>query len=76
MLITRRSNLYYTATGVIKIIGGRPVQTFRWDCARDGYLQVSCYQMLCSCKGSNFVIIIVELFDLCGIIIFLFFFIV
>ena len=46
VIIIRRSNLYYRASDVIKIIGGRPVHTLRWDCARDGYLQVWCYLML------------------------------
>ena len=41
-----RSSLYYTASGVIKDIGARPVQKLRWDCARDFYLEVWWYRML------------------------------
>ena len=31
MLIVRRSKLYYTASGIIITIGGRPVQRLRED---------------------------------------------
>ena len=37
MLIVRRPKLYYTASGIIKIIGGRPVHgtaTYRCDDTR------------------------------------------
>ena len=37
MLINRRSELYYTASGIITPIGGRPVHRLREDCARDGH---------------------------------------
>ena len=39
VLIIRRSKLYYTASGIITPVGGRPVHRFREDCARDGHLQ-------------------------------------
>ena len=32
MLIIRRSELYYTATGIIIPVGGRPVHRLREDC--------------------------------------------
>ena len=32
--------LYYTACGIITLLGGRPVHRLREDCARDGHLQV------------------------------------
>ena len=32
--------LYYTASGIITPVGGRPVHRLREDCARDGHLQV------------------------------------
>jgi len=31
--------LYYTASGSITPVGGRPVRRLREDCARDGHLQ-------------------------------------
>ena len=34
VLIIRRSKLYYTASGIITPVGGRPVHT----CARNGHL--------------------------------------
>ena len=40
VLIIRRSKLYYTASGIITLVGGRPVHRFREDCAQDGHLQV------------------------------------
>ena len=46
VLINRRSKLYYTASGIITPVGGRPVHRLRADlspistCARDG-LQMS-----------------------------------
>ena len=40
LLIIRRSKLYYTASGIITPVGGRPVRRLREDCARDGHLQV------------------------------------
>ena len=46
VLIVRRSKLYYTASGIITPVGGRPVHRLREDCAPDGYLQVWWYQML------------------------------
>ena len=39
MLIIRRSKLYYTAFGIITLVGGRPVHRLREDRARDGHLQ-------------------------------------
>ena len=39
VLIIRRSKLYYTASGIITPIGGRPVHMLREDYARDGHLQ-------------------------------------
>jgi len=39
VLIIRRSKLYYTASGIITPVGGRPVHGLREDCARDGHLQ-------------------------------------
>ena len=41
-------NLYYAASGIITLVGGRPVHRLREDCARDGHLQVWWYQMLYS----------------------------
>ena len=45
-LIIRRSKLYYTASGIITPVGGRPVHRLRVDwtsplstCAPDGHLQ-------------------------------------
>jgi len=38
--------LYYTASGIMTPVGGRPVHRLREDCARDGHLQVWWYQML------------------------------
>ena len=44
VLIIRRSKLYYTASGIITPIGGRPVHMLREDstppstCAPDGHL--------------------------------------
>jgi len=44
--------LYYTASGIIAPVGGRPVQSLREDCsplstcAPEGHLQVWWYQML------------------------------
>jgi len=51
VLIIRTSKLYYTASGIIKPVGGRPVHRLREDsplstCERDGHLQVWWYQML------------------------------
>ena len=34
VLIIRRSKLYYTASGIITPVGGRPVHRLREDCAR------------------------------------------
>jgi len=31
--------LYYTASGIVTPVGGRPVLRFREDCAPDGHLQ-------------------------------------
>ena len=44
VLIIRRSKLYYTASGIITPVGGRPVHRLREDsllstCAPDGHLQ-------------------------------------
>ena len=39
MLIIRGSNLYYTTSGIITPVGGRPVHRLREDCARDDHLQ-------------------------------------
>ena len=39
VLIIRRSKLYYTASGIITPVGGRPVHRLRADCARDDHLQ-------------------------------------
>ena len=39
MLIFRRSKLYYTASGIVTPVGGRPVHRLREDCAGDGHLQ-------------------------------------
>jgi len=39
VLIIMRSKLYYTASGIITPIGGRPVHRLRQDCAPDGHLQ-------------------------------------
>ena len=38
VLIVRRSKFYYTASGTITRIGGRPVNRLREDCAPDGQL--------------------------------------
>ena len=43
VLIVRRSKLYYTASGIITPIGGRPVHGTDYElstCAPDGHLQV------------------------------------
>ena len=51
VLIVRRPKLYYTASGIITPIGGRPVHRLREDwitCAPDGHLQVWWYQRLYS----------------------------
>jgi len=40
VLIIRRSKLYYTASGIITPVGGRPVHRLRDDCAPDGHLHV------------------------------------
>jgi len=37
--ITKRSKLYYTASGIITKLGGHPVQSLREDYARDGYFR-------------------------------------
>ena len=39
VLIIRRSKLYYTASGIISPVGGRPVQRLGEDCAPEGHLQ-------------------------------------
>ena len=40
VLIIRRSKLYYTTSGIITPVGGRPVHRLREDCAPDGHLLV------------------------------------
>jgi len=40
VLIIRRSKLYYTASGIVTPVGGRPVHWLGEDCAPDGHLQV------------------------------------
>ena len=40
VLIIRRSKLYYTASGIITPVGGRPMHRLREDCAPDGQLHV------------------------------------
>jgi len=40
VIIIMRSELYCTASGIITLIGGRPVHRLREDCAPDGHLQV------------------------------------
>jgi len=40
VLIIRRSKLYYTASGIVTPVGGRPVHKLRDDCARDDHPQV------------------------------------
>jgi len=44
VLIIRSSKFYYTASGIITPVGGRPVHSP--TCAPDGHLQVWWYQML------------------------------
>ena len=39
VLIIRRSKLYYTASGIVKPVGGHPVHRLGEDCAPDGHLQ-------------------------------------
>jgi len=39
MLIIRRSKLYYTASGIITLVGGRPVHNPLLTCAPNGHLQ-------------------------------------
>ena len=46
VLIIRRWELYYTASGIITPVGGRPVHRLRKDCTPDGHVQVWWYQML------------------------------
>jgi len=46
VLIIRGSKLYYTASGIITPVGGRPVHRLWEDCVRDSHLQVWWYQML------------------------------
>ena len=36
----QEAKLYYTASGIIKLVGDRPVHRLRADCARDGHLQI------------------------------------
>ena len=45
VLIIRRSKLYYTASGIVTPVGGRPVSSLS-TYAADGHLQVWRYQML------------------------------
>ena len=40
VLIIRRSKLYYTASGIVTPVGGRPVHSPLPTCAPDGHLQV------------------------------------
>jgi len=40
VLIIRRSKLYYTASGIVTPVGGRPVRSPLSTCAPDGHLQV------------------------------------
>ena len=40
VLIIRSSKLYYTASGIITLVGGRPVHSPLAICAPDGHLQV------------------------------------
>ena len=39
VLIIRGLKLYYTASGIVTPVGGRPVRRLREDCERDGHLQ-------------------------------------
>jgi len=39
VLIIRRSKLYFTESGIITLVGGRPVRRLREDCAPDSHLQ-------------------------------------
>jgi len=39
VLIIRGSKLYYTASGIVTPVGGRPVHRLREDCTPDGHLQ-------------------------------------
>ena len=39
VLIIRRTKLYYTVSGIIRPIGGRPVHSPLSTCAPDGHLQ-------------------------------------
>ena len=39
VLIIRMSKLYYTVSGIITPVGGRPGHRVREDCAPDGHLQ-------------------------------------
>ena len=38
VVIVRRSKLYYTASGIITLVGGRPVHSPLSTCAPDGHL--------------------------------------
>ena len=38
VLIIRRSKLYYTASGIVTPVDGRPVHKLREDCALDGQI--------------------------------------
>jgi len=39
VLIIRGSELYYTPSGIVTNLGGRPVHRLREDCASDGHVQ-------------------------------------
>ena len=39
LLIIMRSKLYYTTSGIVTPVGGRPVHRLREDCAPDGHQQ-------------------------------------
>jgi len=41
VLIIRSSKLYYTASGIITPVGGRPVHRLREDCIADGCILCS-----------------------------------
>jgi len=40
VLVIRRSKLYYTVSGIITPVGGRPVHSSLLTCAWDGHVQV------------------------------------
>ena len=47
VLIIRRSELYYTASGIITPVGGRPVHRLREDCTKSSFIISLLYASTC-----------------------------